>query len=60
MVRERQQISSQLNAGLQQELFERFQRAGGDAALERMVEALLGREITPREAIEKLLDSDHQ
>jgi LAO/AO transport system kinase len=58
--RERQQISSQLEASLRQELFERFRRGSGDEAIVKAVEALLAREITPLEAIEKLLGSADQ
>jgi LAO/AO transport system kinase len=54
--RERQQISGQLQSGLQQELFERFQRSSEDGAMERMVDALLARQITPRAAINTLLE----
>lgn len=57
-VRERQHIRSQLHAGLQQALFERFQRSSADGGLERMVEALFAREITPKAAIRALLDEN--
>ena len=55
VARERQQVSSQLRAGLQQALFERFRRSSGDGAIDRMVDALVNREITPRKAIESLM-----
>jgi LAO/AO transport system kinase len=59
-VRERQQVESQLYAGLQQELFDRFRHSVEDGALKRMVDSLLERKVTPRDAVEKLLAADHQ
>lgn len=53
--RERQQVASQFYADLQQELFERFRRRSDDGALNRMVDALVERKMTPREAIQTLL-----
>jgi LAO/AO transport system kinase len=54
--RERQHVSSQLFADLNQELFKRFQRSIDPGALDRVIEALAGREITPRQAISSLLE----
>jgi LAO/AO transport system kinase len=56
--RERQQVASQFYAGLQEELFERFRRKSADGALNRMVDALVERKMTPREAIETLLAAE--
>lgn len=55
--RERQQISSQLYAGLLQELYERFRRSSAEGALDQMVDALVERKITPPQAIKTLLDA---
>lgn len=55
--RERQLVSTQFYAGLQQELFDRFRRSNADGVLERKIDALLARKITPREAIASLLDA---
>ena len=57
--RERDQITSQLHAGLRQELFERFQEQSADGALETMIDQLQQRSVTPRQAIETLL-GEHQ
>ena len=54
--RERQQIRNQLFTGLQEALFERFRIASGEDRVERAVDQLLAREITPKSAIQTLLE----
>jgi LAO/AO transport system kinase len=58
--RQRQQVSSQFYASLQQELFERFRRRSADGVLERMVDALVERKLTPGEAVKTLLAGENQ